>query len=189
MQNRNTLIIVGVGIFVVALGWWFFAHNATPQQAQIEEKPFSFDLVEGEVIPSWNFKGAYTANAQLEAQALATIKKDEGLFGKGYTDYELYISISNQYNLLGDGAKEYEYLKKALAIDAEYSGLAWHNLSVLMQRLGACKTARVAADNAVKAQPMLAHFQARLYLLEQCFPDDKEAIVSARKDIAEATDR
>jgi tetratricopeptide (TPR) repeat protein len=117
--------------------------------------PFILSLVKGDAVVSWNFKGAYAGNAELAQKAQGEISRLSAMLGSGtFTDYSLYVSIANQYDLLGDGAQEFVYLKKALGIDSEHTGLAWSNLGHLLSRLGAKLTARVAFERAVAAQPI-----------------------------------
>ena len=121
----------------------------------------SISIEKSDTIVSWDFKGAYTGNTELIAKAKAEIERLSDLVGKGtYTDIILYISIANQYDLLGDGKNEYNYLSRAITADkAQTSGLPWHNLGVLMERLGASKTASIAYERAVFIQPIFSEIQ------------------------------
>ena len=113
-------------------------------------------------IVSWSFTGAYAGNTELTAKANAEIARFIGLLGTGeYTDYTLYVSIANEYDLLGDGANEFVYLKKALAIDSTKTGLAWYNAGQLFTRLGAFATARTAFERAALVEPV-AHYKRAL---------------------------
>src|SRR3989344_9088271 len=117
-NTRNTLIIIGILlIFLVAGGWWYSQRDAGYAHQFIEEESVT-----------WDFQGAYEGNAELEEKARNEIARLEGLIDNeedDNTDYAVYVSIANQYDLLGDGENEYAYLKKALAIDPEHTGLAW----------------------------------------------------------------
>ena len=147
-----------------------------------------FSLVSGEVIASWDFVGTYNDNGQLEARANAEIARMKGLLNSGtYTNYELYVSIANQYELLGDGKQEYTYLNYALAIDSTKTGLAWHNMGKLLERLGAYKSARVAYDRMVQAQSTSQYIRARLEFLKAHMPEDTTAIAQAEADLAAST--
>ena len=147
-----------------------------------------FSLVSGEVIASWDFVGTYNDNGQLEARANAEIARMKGLLNSGtYTNYELYVSIANQYELLGDGKQEFTYLNYALAIDSTKTGLAWHNMGKLLERLGAYKSARVAYDKLVQAQPTTQYLRARLEFLQAHMPEDTVAIAQAQADLAAST--
>ena len=64
----------------------------------------------------------------------------------------LSVSIANQYELIGSGKKQYEYLERAIRTNPE-NGLPWHNLGVLIERLGAYKTARTAYEKSTLVQP------------------------------------
>ena len=124
--------------------------------------PKAFEVNTADTIVSWNFPGAYTGNAELTAKAMAEVARLTDLLGTGtYSDYILYVSIANEYGLQGDGANEFAYLKKALAIDSEKTGLAWHNAGQLFARLGAYRTARTALERAVLAEPV-PHYERAL---------------------------
>lgn len=177
-MNKNILII-GIAIVVIAGGvWWYTGRSAS----------YDFQFAEGESITSWDFQGAYTGNSEFEERARGEIARLKSLFGEeGYTDYELYVSIANQYGLLGDGKGEYNYLMKALAIDSEKTGLAWHNLGRLLERFGAYGSARVAYDAMVKAQPLIQYQTVRLEFLRTHVPEDTEAITAAETQLRSTT--
>ncbi len=144
-----------------------------------------FALVAGEAIASWDFAGTYNDNGQLEAKVRVDIERLKGLLNSGtYTNYELYVSIANQYELLGEGKQEYTYLNYALAIDSTKTGLAWHNMGRLLERLGAYKSARVAYDRMVEAQPIRQYILARLEFLKARMPGDTNAIAQAEAALA-----
>jgi tetratricopeptide (TPR) repeat protein len=148
--------------------------------------PVPFKLVSGDVVSSWNFQGAYTGNADLTQKAQAEIARLTGLIGsKQYTDYLLYVSIANQYDLLGDGAKEFEYLNKALAIDSTKTGLAWDNMGGLFWKLGANLSARVAYRNAIIAQPVQPYAKDYYEFLIAKFPNDTAGMTEAQKILVE----
>jgi tetratricopeptide (TPR) repeat protein len=140
---------LALGLVVVLVGaslWWFFLRSATPS--------YEVSLLGGDTIASWTFVGAYTGNAQLVQKAHEEIARLKGLIGETESDYEIYISIANQYHLLGDGESELKYLEYALGVDTELTGLAWYNLAVLLERLGALTTAHMAYEKAATAQPI-----------------------------------
>ncbi len=165
-------IILGISalIFIAGAGAWWYMHQPTPPLA----------LVAGDKVVSWDFKGSHGDGGELQKRVRAEIARLESLLQneKGEpTDYELYVSIANQYTLLGDGANAYEYLGKALSIDSEKTGLAWYNMGTLLERLGAPLTARIAYTKAVDAQSHIEQYHlARLSLLTKYFPDDTAAI-------------
>ena len=148
---------------------------------------YQFALVSGDAVASWNFTGSYKDGGTLEAQANAQVARLKGLLDSGtYTNYELYVSIANQYDLLGDGKNEYTYLNDALAIDSTKTGLAWHNMGTLLARLGAVKSARIAYDRMVTAQPTAQYIRARLEFLQAHMPEDTDAITQAQADLSAA---
>jgi len=180
MKNKNILIIGVLLIGIVFGGWWI-----TKDSAYVKlDNPFSVSQVD--TIGSWNFTGVYNDGGELEARALAEIVRLEKLLkekDEKFTDYILYVSIAAQYDLLGDGEKVFEYLGDALAVDADNTGLAWHNMGKLMTRLGAYESARTAFNNAVKAQALPVYYMSLIDFLEEYFPDDKLAINNAKKAI------
>ena len=153
--------------------------TATTSATVAAVKPIPVRLLD--TVASWNFTNSYTGNAELEKKANTEINRLTGLIGTNqYSDYSLFVSIANQYDLLGDGNNEFVYLKKALAINSNSGGLAWNNLGQLMERLGAFKTAKMAYANAVAAQPNVGSYQeAELKLLTIHFPQDTSAIETA----------
>jgi tetratricopeptide (TPR) repeat protein len=117
-------------------------------------------VAKGDVIAEWTFKGAYADNPELIKKAEAEIARLTGLLGKGtYSDASIYVGIANQYELIGNGGLEYDYLSRAIGADVDMtSGLPWHNLGVLMERLGALQTARVAYEKATMIQPEMKFY-------------------------------
>lgn len=173
-MNRN-IVLIGILIILVAVGAWWYTSQS---------EMYPFEIASEDNIQSWDFQGAYEGNADLEKRAHDEIDRLEGLVGSGEeTDYILYVSIANQYNLLGDGENEYKYLRMALAEDSETTGLAWHNLGKLFERLGAYGSARIAYDGMVRAQPGLQYFNTRLEFLKTHYPNDTAAIAAAEADI------
>jgi len=109
-------------------------------------------------VPVWSFKGAYVGNATLEQKAHAEITRLTGLLSNtsDVTVQETYISIGNQYELLGDGKSAYDNFLKALNTKDRYEqedALAWANLGDLMTTLGALHTAETAYASATHALP------------------------------------
>ena len=181
MNKTRVLIIVGAFVLFVAGSMQFlFQQSAVaPQPVVSEPSPIEStsapsvnvkevtvsssvratqvlpSIAKGDTIVSWNFKGAYIDRPDLIAKAEAEITRLSELLGKGtYPDVSLYVGIANQYELLGDGKQEYDYLVRAIKADVgATSGLPWHNLGVLMERLGALGTARVAYEQSTLLQP------------------------------------
>lgn len=178
MESPRRNIIIGVALVALflGLGAWYQTRSAPM---------YDFPLAEGDTVESWSYQGAYTGNAELEARGATEIDRTNDLFGtEGVTDYELYVSLANQYDLLGDGEQVYNNLRKALAIDAEKTGLAWHNMGKLMEKLGALNTARIAYDRMVKAQQPFQYQEVRLAFLKTYFPEDTEAIAAAEAELS-----
>ncbi len=165
------------GVLVLILIFGFFYVKRAKQLPSVAE----FPLVASDSIGSWDFKGSHNDNGVLENKVRDDISRLTKLLGsKTYTDYELYISLASEYELLGDGRHTYEFLNRALAIDSVKTGIAWHNMGKLMTRLGALNTARVAFQNAVKAESGIVQFHiAYLDFLLEHFPSDRNAILKA----------
>lgn len=144
-------------------------------------------LVKGDVVKSWNYDGYLNDNGPLEAASLEKIKGLKSQLGKD-NDYQVYIVLVQEYDHLGDGRSAYEYLSRAIVLDTnETTGVGWHNMGVLMEKLGAYNTARMAHDKAVKIQPGISSFQiSRIELMIYHFPKDTTGVEKAFKD-AEAT--
>ncbi len=171
----------------------------TPAQTSpspvVAQKPASspaakpaFSLVPGDEPVSWYFVGAYNDGGEFEARATAEIQRMKSLLNSGtFTNYELYVSIANQYELLGDGKQEYTYLNYALALDSTKTGLAWHNMGKLLEKLGAYKSARVAYDRMIQVQSTTQYLRARLEFLKAHMPEDTAAIKKAEADLSAST--
>ncbi|MDO8576377.1 MAG: hypothetical protein Q7R90_03610 [bacterium] len=159
-----------------------------PEPATTPKTTYQFSLVPGEAVASWDFAGTHKDGGTLEAKVRADITRLKGLINSGtYTNYELYVSIANQYEMLGDGKQEFTYLNYALAIDSTKTGLAWHNMGKLLERLGAYKSARVAYDRMIQAQSTSQYIRARLEFLQAHMPEDTAAIAQAQADLAAST--
>ena len=176
MTSFSRVQLFGVGVLVliaVVATWWMYG---------LKTHQILLPLAEEDTVSSWNFVGAYTNNPELQAKAGVEIERLTSLIGNSeeYTDYQLNVAIATQYELLGDGAKAYEFLNRAAAIDSVHTGLAWANFGELMERLGALQTARVAYAKAVEAQPsIMGYHVTRLTFLTQHFATDSVAIEGA----------
>jgi hypothetical protein len=175
-MNRNialaifTVLVLGAG----ALVWW----NLKPVAAS-----YPIEFAAGEEVANWNFQGAYTGNAELAAKAETEIERLEDVLGTGeYPDYTIYMSIANQYHLLGDGKRELAYIQYALAQDSETSGLPWGNAGVLFETLGALNTARMAYERAALVQPIRQYREAYIDFLKRHFPQDAAAALKAQQE-------
>lgn len=175
-MNAKKWIIVGIFLLIVVVlgtvGW--FAYKARVPAFPINPK---------DSIASWTFKGAYTGNATLIAQADADIGHLKSLLGKGqYDDYDLHIGIGNDKNLEGDGRTAYDEYDRAIAIHTS-KGLAYANMGHLMDELHAYNTAADAYAAAVKAEPgQLEYHLERLSFLTRQFPQDSALLLAAFTD-------
>lgn len=181
-MNKTTLLVVGGVLIIIVAGAMQFlyprsavsptistATSTTEQNIStattsgtsvtdvkiMQKSPtaYSLSLVEGDSIASWDFKGAYTDNPELMAKAQSEIERlSVQLAATTSSAMILSVGVANQYELIGDGKKQYEYLERAIRTNPE-NGLPWHNLGVLMERLGALKTARVAYEKSTLVQP------------------------------------
>ncbi|MEK7099951.1 MAG: hypothetical protein AAB883_02320, partial [Patescibacteria group bacterium] len=113
-------------------------------------------LASGDSIASWDYKGAYSDNTALQTRARDEIAQLTKLLETA-TSSEMILSvgIANQYELLGNGKLQYEYLERAIQADSA-TGLPWHNIGVLMEKLRAFNTAKVAFEKATLIQPQFA---------------------------------
>jgi tetratricopeptide (TPR) repeat protein len=142
-----------------------------------------FPINSADTIVSWSFTGAYTGNDTLIAQANADIVHLKSLLGKGqYDDYDLYLGIGNDDNLMGNGRGAYANYDHSIAIHPK-KGLAYANLGHLMDELGAYNTAADAYAKAAEVQPtMLEYFIEQLTYLTRQFPKDDARISAAIAD-------
>ena len=216
-MKRIWLFIIGFALIIVIAGaaQFLFQRRAVAPQLDITEPPIAENnattsdsvnipaanpnnsqqklssIAKGDNIISWNFKGAYTDRPDLVTKAEAEIKRLSGLIGTGtYSNTILYIGIANQYDLLGDGKHEYEYLSYAIEADKGTTGLPWHNLGVLMERLGALQTARTAYEKATLIQPELkqwhyAYFSFLTARMANNTTDIEKEFAAANKSIGQ----
>ncbi len=123
-----------------------------------------------DTIAAWSFKGVYTGNDTLVAKANADMEHLKSFFGKGkYDDYDLYVGIANDYDLLGDGAAAYQNYNRAVSIHPD-KGLAYANLGHLMDELGAYHTAVDAYAKAVAVEPLPQYKTTQTDYLHWRFP-------------------
>ena len=209
MIRTQTLWIVGVVLVLGASAIWQFRERAmepqpspstvlepslpseSPASPSLEVKPiaatpsrqsiqttFAFDKRDS--VISWNFAGAYTDSPELVIKAQNEIYRLSGLLTAATSSAMiLNIGIANQYELLGDGENQYEYLKRAILASSE-NGLPWHNMGVLMERLDALETARIAYGKAALLQAQLeVYHYARLQFLTTYFKNDTVGIENA----------
>ena len=147
-------------------------------------------LVQDDTVVSWNFKGAYADNPELVAKAKNEIGRlSVQLAIATSSAMILSVGIANQYELLGDGTKQYVYLERAVQANPT-NGLPWHNLGVLMERLGALQTARIAYEKSTLVQSELEFYHyAYIEFLILRMKDDtvviEKAFTAAEKNIGQ----
>lgn len=181
-MNKTRLFIIGgvLILFIAGIAQFVFPHTAVspapsatvPQSSTVElNTPASLDIkavsvtsanhpvqasfavAQEDNIVSWDFKSVYADNPELVTKAQAEIERLSGLLVTATSSAMiLSVGIANQYELLGDGTKQYDYLGRAIQASPE-NGLPWHNLGVLMERLGAFQTARRAYKQSTIVQP------------------------------------
>lgn len=209
-MNKTKVLIIGgmVAIFVVGITWFFssgsvvsstlpavtsasgqsdtatttgvIATTTAVARAQKNPAEHPLPLVRGESVASWDFSGAYTGNPELVAKAQSEISRLSSLLATATSSAMiLSVGVANQYELLGDGAKQYEYLGRAIQASPN-NGLPWHNLGVLMERLGALKTARMAYEKSTLVQSGLVFYHyAYIEFLTSRMKDDATHIEKA----------
>ncbi len=169
----NSKLWIGVGgvllLGILTTAWWY---TTTPR----EVVAYALPLATGDMVASYFFQGAYTGKPDLITKAEQAIDDAKNMLGGEHlADYEIYVSIANQYDLMGNGKKELEYLGKAITVDST-TGLAWHNAGALFDRLGATATARASYERAVEVQPIKLYFSALIDFLKRRYPGDTQAI-------------
>lgn len=202
--TRKQWIIAGTGFLAAALAagvWLDYTRTATsalpaalPDIASSTESSVApkqesatvggpFPINPNDVIASWDFKGAYVGNDTLIAQANADSAKLKGLLGTGqYDDYDLYLGIGNDDNLMGDGKGAYENFNRSISIHPN-KGLAYANIGHLMDELGAYYTAADAFAKSTVAEPSVLRYHVeRLIYLTRQFPKDNARISAALAD-------
>lgn len=215
MNRTHVFITIGSVIAIVAIGIWQFyprmevpepvgeqfqqsppedvvatSSGATPVSTSRPVAKFSYllPLAQGDAVVSWNIDGPLNDNGPREESAREKIRKLTEQIKGSIDDYQTYVSLAQTYEYLGEGKMAYEYLSRAIALDAsDTTGIGWHNIALLMEKLGAYRTARVAHDRAVSIQPGISAFHiSRVELMIYHFPDDTDGVEKAFKD-AETT--
>ena len=160
------------------------------QEPSVRTFSHPLPIMGGDNIASWDFNGAYTGNSELTAKAQTEINRLSDLLATATSSAMiLSVGIANQYELIGNGKKQYEYLERAIRANAE-NGLPCHNLGVLMERLGAYKTARVAYEKSTLGQPEMKFYHyAYIEFLTSRMKEDtatiEKAFENAEKNIGQ----
>ena len=164
--------------------------TGTAKNVPDSSAPHPLQLTKGDTVVSWNFKGAYAGSPELVKKAQSEIERLSGELATATSSAMiLSVGIANQYELLGDGEKQYAYLERAIRTNPE-NGLPWHNLGVLMERLGVFNTARTAYEKSTLVQPELQFYHyAYLEFLTSRMKDDavsiEKAFAAAEKSIGQ----
>ncbi len=205
-MNAKQWWISGVGVIIVALALIQLSTSttnspvlepvATTTPESVEEqnpetpvvevpipKPFLVTIETGDTIASWSIEGYLNDGGEKEAVARKEIIALKNRLG-GDDDYQINLSIAQKYEYLGEGRLAYEHLSKAIALDtSSTSGTAWHNMGMLMEKLGAYHTARVAHTLAVANQPNIPSFHiSRLEFMIYRFTKDTAGVEEVFKD-------
>ena len=168
------MIVGAVSLALGAGGAWYWYTNYTQ----------TFSVDSRDTITTWDFQGSHNDDGPNEQRVMEEIARLNERLQDDETeppDYQLYVGIAGQYTLLGDGKKSFEYLNKAFAEDPDRTtGLAWRNMGVLMERLGALHSARIAYQQAVDAQPQMEGYHVELLnFLIAHDSEDRDAILAA----------
>lgn len=145
IQKYKKIIGIIVGIIFLGALVWGFALGPSPSSN-------SFALSKGSLPSSWEFTGLYNT-----PELTATVQKNiDSLKGKineeGADMYDIYLSIAQQYALVGKGEEAYDYLLKAAKQDPGNS-LTFQTMGNLMESLKAYTAAEEAYKQATIVQP------------------------------------
>ncbi|MBU6214889.1 hypothetical protein KGM48_03580 [Patescibacteria group bacterium] len=154
---------------------------ATPAGALSTIKPFPIDPADK--ISSWTFTGDAAGNAALIEKSRADSARLANMLGSGtYDDYDLYVGMGNDAELIGDGRTAYRYYNRATAIHPN-KGLAYANLAHLFDELGAAHTALAGYAKTVAVEPgTLEYHLERLRYLKDHFGSDDTLMFAALSD-------
>ncbi len=171
-RMKKKILSVGLLALILVAGGVWYMQNQAPQVFALDSR---------DTVSTWNFQGSHKDGGELEQRVNDEIGRLEERLRDAEIeppDYQLHVGIAGQYTLLGDGERTYDELQKALAIDSETTGLAWHNMGVLMERLGALNSAHDAYQRAVAAQPHIdAYHMALVNFVLSHFSEDKQIVV------------
>lgn len=210
MQNKQGLIgAIVVAIILIGGAWYVSSRppspsststaSTTPTGEASSSTPVktpgtiyavnTLPISPKDTLASWSFKGSHADGGTLERQVESQIASLKTKINEtNPTVQEIYISIANDYELLGDGKSAYNYFLQALNSKQRYEqedGMAWAGLGDLMQTLHAYYTAATAYGNAVKADPGEPSFHvARISFLLSYLPKETALIDAAFADAA-----
>ncbi len=116
--------------------------------ANARTKPFSLDT--RDTIVSWELSvgNGFSKNV-IQTKIISLSEK----IGKGiYPNYDIYIQIAQEYEMLGDGYNAYKFYLLATK-DKPQKALAFNNIGNLLARLGAYNSAHDAYIRATTLEP------------------------------------
>ncbi|HEC93988.1 MAG TPA: hypothetical protein ENI56_01270 [Candidatus Kaiserbacteria bacterium] len=118
------------------------------------EKSFSIDPRDTNF--SWRLSN--TAPATVIQKSNQEIHTLLGELHKGkYPDYDIYLQLGQEYEILGEGKQAYENYRTAGALSPS-QGVAMNDIGSLMAHLGALHTAQNAYAQSVARQPAVSLF-------------------------------
>lgn len=147
IQKYKKIIGIIVGIVFLGAIAWGFALGPSPSN-----NVYTLDKA---LLPqTWEFVGLYNT-----PELIATTQKNiEDLKGRvnesGVNVYDIYLSIAQQYALVGKGKEAYDYLLKAAKQDPGNS-LTFQTMGNLMESLKAYPAAEEAYKQATIVQPQI----------------------------------
>lgn len=147
IQKYKKIIGIIGGIILLGALVWGFALGPSPSSN-------SFALSKDSLPSSWEFTGLYNT-----PELIATVQKNiDTLKGKineeGADMYDIYLSVAQQYALVGKGKEAYDYLLKAAKQDPGNS-LTFQTMGNLMESLKAYTAAEEAYKQATIVQPQI----------------------------------
>lgn len=149
-MNKKLLVLLAVIVLALAGGGLVF-YDSFHKSEQVATS--SFSLVDGEK-PDWTLLQApYKDGGDIEKRANEQIAEYQKLTDSGErTKYDMDVDIAQNYELLGEGQKSYNYLMMAINEDPKET-LAYGNLGQLLRRAGALKSAKKAFELAIETGP------------------------------------
>jgi len=185
MQRYKIVIIISV-IVVLLVGYFVFVNKE--KAPIVNTYPSIFVINDSDKINSWNFVGAYSDNLELQNKSRKEIEELLlKLNDEKQNKFNLNIEIANRYHFLGDGEKEFYYLSKALEIDSTNTGLPYHNMGNLMDKIGAYNSAKDAYRKSFDIQPLDFYIDTYIEFMKQRFPQElEEEVLKAKKEVEES---
>ena len=178
-MKKNNIFTLFVITLIFILGAVFYT-------SQNSTKSEFFAVNEKDVIESWDFKGFYLGNENLEKQARSEIEDLKKIKpNENYNEYTHNIDLASQYYYLGDGKNAYKHLIRAIEIDPDGTSLAYGNMGSLMRDLGALETAKDAFEKAYQIQSNGFYAEKYTNFLKEYFPEELERVIEEERKAAE----